>query len=312
MEGAPVNLNTAAANIIRLEALKDIVVALRGEGLEPLVLKGAALAETVYPSIARRPMCDADLLIPPGSGSRVTACLRALGYRPQTHETMMFADHPRYPLRLDVHEAIWYMPPADTAALWTYATPFSLAGVPARTLPPDEHLIFIAAHAAVHHGRLTPQALEDIRQLCRHYAREMNWSALVAKIGRYRLRAPLGLIFAAARETGAPIPEGVLAGLRPATRGEARLAALFQRVFRQPPMEDVGHLLQLLLCPGLRGKLTHLARMLFPSRAFIVRRYGVAGPLAVTLYQVGRPALLLGALVRFVWRWLIRPSAAGG
>jgi hypothetical protein len=45
-----------------------------------VVLKGAALATTLYPSIGLRPMGDIDLLVPQDRLAEAVACLQALGY----------------------------------------------------------------------------------------------------------------------------------------------------------------------------------------------------------------------------------------
>jgi hypothetical protein len=45
-----------------------------------VILKGAALATTLYPSIGLRPMGDLDLLVPPDRLAEAVACLQALGY----------------------------------------------------------------------------------------------------------------------------------------------------------------------------------------------------------------------------------------
>ena len=50
-------------------------------GLTPLILKGAALRETVYGEPAERSMGDLDLLLPPGQFEPARAVLEGLGYR---------------------------------------------------------------------------------------------------------------------------------------------------------------------------------------------------------------------------------------
>lgn len=57
--------------------------ALAAEGLEPLWLKGAYLADQmVYHPPEARPMADLDLYLPQGAWPRAGACLLRLGYRP--------------------------------------------------------------------------------------------------------------------------------------------------------------------------------------------------------------------------------------
>ena len=58
---------TAACNLRLFAALDQALRALAARGIEVIVLKGAALAQTVYPSVALRPMGDLDVLVRPAS-----------------------------------------------------------------------------------------------------------------------------------------------------------------------------------------------------------------------------------------------------
>lgn len=76
----------AAQHLLRLAHWQILQDWLQQQGLEPLVLKGAALAYTHYPDPATRPHTDIDLLLPPHSRAQVEAGLRRLGY--QYHLTL--------------------------------------------------------------------------------------------------------------------------------------------------------------------------------------------------------------------------------
>lgn len=65
-----------------LELRRDQVVAtLRAEGLEPIVLKGAAMWGTVYPDPLQRDLADLDILIEDADLSRSLNALERTGYR---------------------------------------------------------------------------------------------------------------------------------------------------------------------------------------------------------------------------------------
>jgi hypothetical protein len=72
---------STAANIVLLDELKRILKALNAQGIPVIVLKGAALAPTVYPDPALRPMRDLDLLVRPKDLDAALAALKRLGYR---------------------------------------------------------------------------------------------------------------------------------------------------------------------------------------------------------------------------------------
>lgn len=66
----------------RLEAqLQEVLATLAARGIEPVLLKGAGLAHTVFAGIARRPMRDLDLLVTRDELAPALAALRAAGWR---------------------------------------------------------------------------------------------------------------------------------------------------------------------------------------------------------------------------------------
>jgi hypothetical protein len=72
---------TFVQNGFAMGALDVLLAAFEWEGVEPIVLKGAALLNTVYPSLGARPMVDVDLLLKRGDQARALAVLDALGHR---------------------------------------------------------------------------------------------------------------------------------------------------------------------------------------------------------------------------------------
>jgi hypothetical protein len=64
----------------RTLALEEILEAFQKTSIDAVVLKGAALAWTTYPSPALRPMSDVDLLVPAAVASTARESLRGLGF----------------------------------------------------------------------------------------------------------------------------------------------------------------------------------------------------------------------------------------
>jgi len=63
------------------EALTVIAQALEAEGIEPVILKGGALAHTVYPEPALRPMEDLDILVAPERLEQARQALSRQGFQ---------------------------------------------------------------------------------------------------------------------------------------------------------------------------------------------------------------------------------------
>ncbi len=73
------------ANRERMVALKEIATVYRHAGIKMLALKGAALANTIYPDIALRCMCDLDLLVANDEADTARSALQTVGF--DIHET---------------------------------------------------------------------------------------------------------------------------------------------------------------------------------------------------------------------------------
>lgn len=93
--------------------LEEVLTAFATEGISPLLLKGAALAHTVYPAPWLRSRTDTDLLVPAGTLPHVAAVLAKVGFEPVTEVTNALISRQRHFLRrsgmpaaLDIHESL--------------------------------------------------------------------------------------------------------------------------------------------------------------------------------------------------------------
>jgi hypothetical protein len=67
------------------DELVTVLDALASDGIRPLVIKGAHLAHTLYPSPELRPRADTDLLVTEDDRDRVSAALARVGYERLPH-----------------------------------------------------------------------------------------------------------------------------------------------------------------------------------------------------------------------------------
>jgi hypothetical protein len=125
-------------------------------GLEPLVMKGGALAER-YPGPGLRPMDDIDIYLPPADHPAALATLRAAGWLqvpplPGGHHEVLLShpELPGSPLELHHDLATWRQRSSRLSAdeLWAARRPCTIQGAPAFGLAPDLELVSVAAHAA--------------------------------------------------------------------------------------------------------------------------------------------------------------------
>lgn len=216
------------------------------------VLKGVALAHTVYPEPEWRDFGDVDLLVPADGLDEVTRSLEADGAR-RVHRslgrsyerlvgkgvTIVTADG----WELDLHRSIVHGPWASTVDiedLWDAPdSTFSLGGTPLPTLSVSDHLVHALLHAAL--GSSTPRSnsLRDVAQL--QLSPECNRDRVLELLDRWSASAPAAW---AASQVGAAVGVDTawLAADREPTRRERRWLQLHRNVpqsFRRLTLESV-------------------------------------------------------------------------
>lgn len=143
--------------------IERVIDALTEAGVQPLVLKGSALAYSHYPDPALRPRSDTDLLIPPDAREQAGRALAALGYSKGEGVEGEFASYQATWSRdnasglachFDVHWRINNSQILAKAmrydALAARAVPLPTLGAHARALAPVDALLFACIHLAGH------------------------------------------------------------------------------------------------------------------------------------------------------------------
>ena len=212
-----------ALAMLRERELRRVLSSLAAAGVTPLLLKGAHLAFTLYPSPDRRPRLDTDLLVREGDRDALKACLAALGYGPAPFVTGEVAftqfqycrvDESGASHTLDIHWRIAI--PKVFAERLTYddlrrdAVAVPRLGPHALAPSPPLALVVSCLHRTAHHGTSTRLLwLYDIHLLAAALS-EPDWDLVVERALSSGL-APVvraGLEHATAR-LGTPVPPSV-------------------------------------------------------------------------------------------------------
>lgn len=200
-----------AEALLRAHVLAQIARALREIATPALLVKGAALALTVYPSPASRPMQDLDLLVRRADRDRVLAALAAAGGvvhadpdRPLTSvflgETAVMMRAGNAPLLVEIHTSLDNLVPRpiDEAGLFARALPApGLAGLLVPSV--EDHALLIALHAAGHELRHCIGIL-DLELLLRG---GMDLDALAQRAEQWRLTTVMYAVMSALLALGA-------------------------------------------------------------------------------------------------------------
>jgi hypothetical protein len=209
--------------------LQDVVERLAREHIRVMLLKGAALATTVYPSFAARPMGDVDILVRPEEAQRAWQCLVDAGWTVELaggerfyeghHHLVGLVDPKGLHLVLEVHRAMLPVPGPfrfDETAVWRDAQSITV-GSTAVWVPSDQHqLLHLCVHFAWSH-MLTSGIGRTVRDVAMLLERsELDWDGFVQLARRTRAATCAYWTLAMSRTlAGARVPETVLASLRP-------------------------------------------------------------------------------------------------
>lgn len=207
------------------------------------VVKGPVVVETLYDAKpGRRPYLDLDLLVAPAQFGEVVDTLESLGARLMDRNWKMLRRDLRGELHLVTAEGTaidlhWHLinmyrgrMAVDTDEVLGRARRVLLGGVEVPTLDPTDGMLHLALHAALSGGdRL--MWLKDLERAAVCW--NINWQALVERVKRWRIEAPVGLMLSRARDVlGAEVPVGVTEELV-----SARIARVETLVERLSPWE---------------------------------------------------------------------------
>lgn len=300
---------TALRNLLLLHELGTCLRALTAAALPVIVLKGAALIETVYANPSLRPMGDVDLLVHGHDLATAREVLDGLGYEARWIEThpgavteyeneVAFCKPGKVDTWVDVHWGLFNSPYyQDRIALdwfWATARAAPIADVPTLVLGPEGLLIHLCGHLALHHTHTGLLWWHDVAAVLAAYRDAIAWPALLAHTREYGLVLPVRTVLVrAAHEWGAAIPADVLHSLRnlPASPVEERVFADLTAAQRSPRDRLWSDLTSM---SDWRQRLRFARTNLFPSPAYMRQRYAIAHPLLIPFYYPYR--WLRGAL----------------
>lgn len=284
--------NATARNSLLLAEAAAFQRALRNVGVECVPLKGAALVAAHHPAVGARHVGDLDLLVHPDDAVRAASVLRELGCTP-VHAPLprldgrpaagVPHDHQHLPAVrtpggnvCELHHAMPGVPggAAATAGVLGRAREVPWRGAVLRLPAVDDLLGMCCAHVLGSHRadvRFVPRHVADVAVLLRDGADAARAAALCA--GEEVARSVALLAAARAGHAFEVFPRGGASSLLARTR--TTLAATRRA-----------------------GRGGALRRTLFPARAYLAARYGVApGSPLVPLLWAWRP---IRALVRIV------------
>ena len=300
----------AAEEILRRLELMKVLEALRASGIQPILIKGVALAYSLYAVPAARRCRDSDLLVCRNEVPTVRSILAGLGYTGahQCEGELLFyqvalkkTDSFGLVHTLDVH---WKISTQSVfAGLLTFgemaaaAVPLPQLGGHARGAGPLHALLLACVHPVMHHRQAHSLVwVYDVHLLASRLSTsqfdqftDLALEKQVAVVCAHQLKL-------AERLMGTRIPDGRLRKLEAAGTSEA--SAAYLRPDRRWRDELVWNLQGL---SSWRDRARLLREIAVPGPRYILQAYGIPSPAGAALL----PALYLHRLVTGGWKAII-------
>lgn len=329
---------TTAYNTLLYGALNRILTVLQQEHIPVVVLKGAALANTLYPEIGLRPMVDIDLLVPDEHLERAVQVVHSLGYdssekragfgRAHMHHITLHNRFAHRPI-LEIHHDLIirgsdYRPPSldwfwSQTRGWpgrSYASEDGQAVehtgslVTIAQFSPAANLLYLAAHITLQHGVALSKLiwLYDVHLLLTRHAEDIDYADLLTQARTFRWSAALHMTLAQMQRCfGSPLPHGLLDALK--AQCDSQAIRLVQQK-ASPTSTRTRNMLRELVLMSWQERISFMSSTIFPGPRYMRYRYNPDPPWLLPLsypyhwLDIGWDALR--TLINVVWRFIRR------
>jgi hypothetical protein len=288
---------------------RDALSALHEAGVDAILVKGAALAETVYPRPSLRHCHDIDVLVPAGDLDRAIEALAStrisIGPGPRNVSWSAAHDGAASPhalrhesgLPIRLHLTLFRVPFYDAPVEHVRRRARRIMFADVRTSIPSaaDTLVHVCGHAATDGGRETLVWACDAALVVRQHP-DLDWSVVVDVTRRSRVALPVWVMLSyLVRHLEATIPTWVLDDLRQAAMGTDALR-------RQSAIAGVhaghrGSLMSLWRASGWRSRLGLVRWALAPSPSYLRWTCAPERPWTLPLWYVRRPLRCLARLL---------------
>ncbi len=285
---------------------RDVLLLLANEGVPAIVLKGTALAETVYKNPVLRHSHDIEILMKDQDMSRAAISLRTLFFRRVKQKPEPGIPHFRLEhesgLPLELHSCLFQIPyyNASLAQMWSRRLSCNIAGVPAHILAPSDNLLHVCGHASYSRGRQSLRWVSDAWFIIDRHS-DLDWDLLLNCARRSHLVLPLSVILCyLVEDVNAAVPSNFLNRLfAVASRTSAieREFALFSA--RSAPDGGFRNLIR--KTSGWHERAFVIKWMLFPSPGYLLWVEQIRRSWLLPFHYVYRPARYAG---RRLWSTL--------
>ncbi len=299
-------VRASVGNRLAFDELSVLLDCFERAKTDVVILKGGALAQTLYDEIALRPMGDLDLLIHRQAIVEVEAALIKQGYHASSEITHHFSDEfsaertflrmGKRPSQIDLHWHVfttaYYFERVPIEWFWQRTVEIGVNNRRALTFSPAAQLLYLSSHFMLHQYRRLIWSY-DLALLIGRFESSIDWEEVIEAAASFGLSQVVSEALAEVRErwgVSVPYAERRLRAAQTAWKDRVMFAAL-----ALPSGGEIGFVSGLSM-QGIRKKLAFGLRLVFPSPGYMRTRFQIRS----------RPSLLFC----YLWRaarsgWLI-------
>jgi hypothetical protein len=293
------SFRTGLANWLAFQQLGQLLALFERDRIPVVLLKGAALAHTVYADPGLRPMADLDVLVPYAAFPRARAILIEQNYAPILESgdgfdwhfahAQGFEGRGRQPRLVELHWHLFGLPyyreRVPIEWFWSRTMSARLGERTVRVFSPEAQVLHLAAHLALQHQQRPLVWTFDLALVLSHWRDQIQWQSLIDSARAFELSEVLRSALADVEQVwGATIPDHAWKLLGAHVSLHERLlsaAVTADRVEARDVWDG-------LLMPGWKGKLGYFRQVLFPGVEYMRTRYHIADMRWVPLYYLAR------------------------
>jgi hypothetical protein len=211
--------------------IRWVLIRLREDGVDHLVVKGPAVAHAVYRDATLRSFGDLDLVVRERDWSRARRVLLDLGLVPAEdlpqpppklagplvlHGTHFWEPKTQFLVEVHYDDLLESgLASRDVEGFWRRAAVTEVQGVPVKTLSLEDQLVHLSAHVH-YHGYTRLNWLTDLACIVRDRARLLDWDRMVETVRTEEAQVPVYYtLHYLERLLGVSAPADVLDALRP-------------------------------------------------------------------------------------------------
>ena len=281
-----------ARNLYYQDQLGKYLSRLEEEGISSIVLKGGAIAQTIYGDMGLRAMNDLDVMVQEDNAERSYEVLMTLGFSPLPHQ----ADseiyqrwknlHHHYPVLVsedglvpvEIHRGI--VPPGDPIQVdiddfWKNACDIMISGSKIRVLSPEHLVIHLSIHSFRSLNGPTQSGgawgqLCDISEVILHHCDTFNWGTLVQDAKRYGVAGVLySMLDAVSALIRTKPPDEIMDDLRPEDFNMHRQKQFINSWILRSARSPILELMDLTMQPTLNDTIGESSKAWFRLRRII-------------------------------------------